>query len=290
MTPGGVLCELSDVFRGGDIRAGEGLIDLDELTLEGVTGEVDALGEGSEVLLEVTDTSIKVVVENFRHVKRVCRAELDASCVVAWVSFEDCPGEPVVVGGSVVTVSREVTTEVDGATEDEDVKIVLLGDAGLVEHGGTQSRGFVDTTVAQDRVVPARKALVLVTAVEPTAIECDEIRGSFALDADLIVVLEVSANTGKVDNDRNVKILELAGGTDTAEFQELRRVVCASGDDDFARSSRRSSLTSIAAVLGAGLVKVLTVKELNTSSTRGSGLVEVDLGNVAVGPDIWAPY
>jgi hypothetical protein len=130
----------------------------------------------------------------------------------------------------------------------------------------------------------------LSTAVESTAIECDEIRGGFALDIDLIVVLEVSANTGKVDNDGNVKLLKLVGRTDTAELKELRRVVCSTGDDDLARSSCRSSDTSIATVFGAGLVEILTIKELDTSGARRLRLVEVDLGNVAVGPDIWLSH
>lgn len=192
------------------------------------------------------------------------------------------------IGGGIDTVAREVTTEVDGATKDEDVELIALGDAGLVEHGGADTRGSVDATVAEYIRVEARQAFVLGTAVESTAIECAEIRGSFPLDVDLIVVLEVSTNTGKVDNDGNVELLKLVGGTDTAELEKLRRVVCSTGDDDLARSSHQSSDTSIAAVLGAGLVEVLTVKELNTSGARGRRLIEVDLGNVAVRPDICA--
>ena len=106
------------------------------------------------------------------------------------------------------------------------------------------------------------------------------------MDVDLVVVLEVGADTGKVDNDGDVELLELVGGTDTAELQELRRVVCSTGDDDLARSSCRSGNTSVAAVLGAGLVEVLAVKEFDTSGARRRRFVEGDLGNVAVGPDI----
>jgi hypothetical protein len=132
------------------------------------------------------------------------------------------------------------------------------------------------------------QALVLGTAVESTTIECAEVRGSPALDVDLVVVLEVSANTGKVDNDGNVKLLELVRGTDTAELEELRGVVCSTGDNDLAGSSGRSSDTSVAAVLGAGLVKILAIKELDTGGARRRRLVEVNLGNVAVGPHIWS--
>jgi hypothetical protein len=103
------------------------------------------------------------------------------------------------------------------------------------------------------------------------------------------VVLEVGADTGEINNDGNVKLLELVGGSDTAELQELRRVVCSAGDDDLARRSCRSGDTSVAAVLGAGLVEILAVKELDTSGARRRRLVEGDLGDVAVGPDIWWP-
>jgi hypothetical protein len=101
------------------------------------------------------------------------------------------------------------------------------------------------------------------------------------------VVLEVGADTRKVDDDGNVELLKLVGGTDTAELEELRRVVCSAGNDDLTRSSCGSSDTSIAAVLGAGLVEILTVKELDTGGARRRRLVEGDLGYVAVGPDIW---
>jgi len=288
VTPGSVLCVLRDAFLGGDILAGEDLVDLDELALEGVTSEVDGLVEGGEIFLVVADTSVKVIVDDLRGIERVCGAELDGSCVVARMSLEDCPGEPVVVGGGVDTVAREVTAEVDGATEDEEVKLIALSDAGLVEHSGADTRGGVDTAVAENRLVEALQALVLGTSVESAAVECDEVRGSFALDIDLVVVLEIGADTGKVDNDGNVKLLKLVGGTDATELQELRRVVCATRNDDLARSSCGSSDASIAAVLGAGLVEILTVKEFDTSGTRRRGLVKGDLGHVAVGPDIWA--
>jgi hypothetical protein len=215
VTPCSVLCVLRDAFPGGDILTREDLIDLDELTLEGVTSEVDGLVEGSKVLLVVTDTCVKVVVDDLRGIERVCRAELDGSCIVARMGLENCPAEPVVLGGSVDTVTREVTTEVDGTTEDEDVKLVVLSDARLVEHGGAQTWGRVDATVSENWLVITVQTLVLGTGVKSTAIECGEIRGSFALNVDLIVVLEVSANTGKVDDDRNVKLLELVGRSHT---------------------------------------------------------------------------
>jgi hypothetical protein len=221
VTPGSVLCILRNAFLGGDVLAREDLIDLDELTLERVTGEVNGLVKGSEIFVVVTDTSIEVVVGDLRGIERIRRAELDSSRVVARVSLEDCPGEPVMVGSSIDTVAGEVTTEVDGATEDEDVELVVLGDAGLVEHGGTDTGGRVDTTIAEDGLVEAIQALVLGTAVKSAAIECGEVRGSFALDVDFVVVLQVGANTGEIDNDGNVKLLELVGWTHTAQLEQL---------------------------------------------------------------------
>jgi hypothetical protein len=286
VTPGGVLCILRDSFLGGDVLTREDLIDLDELALERVTGKVDSLVKGSKIFVVITNTGIKVVVDDLRGVERVCRAKLDGSCIVARVSLEDCPGEPVMVGGSVDTVAREVAAEVDGATKDEDVKVIVLGDTGLVEHGGADTGGGVNATVAEDRLVEAIQTLVLGTAVKRTAIECGEIRGSFALDVDLIVILQVGTNTGKINNDGNVKLLELVGGTNTAQLEQLGRVVCSTGDDDLAGSSHRPSDTSIALVLGASLVEVLTIKELDTSGARSCRVVESDLGNVTVGSDI----
>ena len=80
----------------------------------------------------------------------------------------------------------------------------------------------------------------------------------------------------------------IKGSHRVSEFL-LRRVVCSAGNDDLTRSSCGSGDTSIATVLGAGLVEILAVKELDTSGTRGRRLVEGDLGHVAVGPDIWPP-
>jgi hypothetical protein len=291
VAPGGVLGVLGDAFLGGDVLTGKDLVDLDELTLEGVTGEMDGLVEGGEILLVVTSSGVEVVVGDLRHVKRVCGAELDGSCVVARVSLEDRPGEPVMVGSCVDTVTGEVATEVDRATENEDVELVVLGDSRLVEHSGANTRGGVDATVTEDRIVEARQALVLGAAVEPAAVESAEVRGSFALDVDLVVVLEVGADTGKVNDDGDVELLQLVGRADTAELEKLRRVVGSTGDDDFAGSSGRSSDTSVAAVLRAGLVEVLAVEELDTSGARRRGrLVEGDLGHVAVGANIWASY
>ena len=73
-------------------------------------------------------------------VEWVSRAQSNATSGVARVSLEDGPGEPVVLDGRVDGIAREVTTEVDGTTKGEDVKVILLGGAALVEHGGSRTR------------------------------------------------------------------------------------------------------------------------------------------------------
>ena len=287
VTPSNILCVLSNLLGGINILARKDLIDGDELALERVTSEVNSLGEGSKVLVVVANTSVEVVVNNVRHVKRVGRCELDGTSVVAGVSLEDGPGEPVVLGSGIVSVVGEVTTEVDGATESKDVVLVTLGCAGLVEHGCAKTGGSVDTTVAQDAGLPAVHAGVRLAVTECAAVECGEVGGGFALDVDLVVVLEVGSDTGEVDNDGDVELGELIGRADTTQLEELRGVVGSTCDDDFLGGSGGTSLTLGTVGLGAGLVEVLAVEELDTGSAgRSDVLVKGDLGHVAVHPDI----
>lgn len=101
------------------------------------------------------------------------------------------------------------------------------------------------------------------------------------------MVLEVGADTGEVDDDGNVELLQLLGGTDTGKLQQLGRVVGSTGDDDFAGGLGRSGNTLLALVLGAGLVEVLAIEELDTCGARSLlSLVESDLGNVCVQSDV----
>jgi len=170
VTPSSVLGILSNLLGGVGVLAGQDFVNGDELALERVTGEVDGLGEGSEILLVIANTGVEVVVSDLGDVERVGRAERNGSGVVARVRLEDSPGEPVVLGGGVVAVAGEVTAEVDGATEGEDVVFVALGDAGLVEHGGTETGGSVDAAVAEDGFLPAVNAGVVVGVAESAAV------------------------------------------------------------------------------------------------------------------------
>jgi hypothetical protein len=286
VAPGGVLDVLLDVLLGGDVSTGEDLLDGDELALEGLAGESNGVGHGLEVSVKVANTGVKVVVDDVGHLERVRRAQSDATGVVTGMSLEDSPREHIVTGSGVEAVLGEVTTEVNGSTEGEDVELVVLGSGALVEHGSTETGGRVDTTVAEDRVVPSVEAGVRRGGTECASAERSEVFLNLTLNADLVVILKVGADTGEVDDDGNVKLLELLSGTNTAQLEQLRRVVCSTSNDDLTGSSSRSGSTLGALVLGAGLVEVLSVEELDTGSAGRGGLVEGDLGDMAVHADI----
>lgn len=287
VTPCVVLDVVGDFLGGVDIGAGQHLGGRDELAGEGVTGQCDGLAHGGDVLLEVADASVEVVVGDGGDIKGISRLQLDASGVVAGVSLENGPGEEVVHGGGVDAVVGEVAAEVDGATEGEDVPVALLGDAGLVEHGGSETGGGVDAAVAEDGGVVALDAGVGGVALECAAVEGAEVVLDLSLNADLVVILEVGADTGKVDNDGDIELLQLLGRTNTGKLQQLGRVVGSSSNDDFARGLGGTGDTLVALVLGASLVEVLAVEELDTGGARSLlSLVEGDLGNMCVESDI----
>jgi hypothetical protein len=276
-------CAVTDVvgqlLGGLDVRAGKDLGDGDELALECVASQGDGLLHSGDILLPVTNTGVEVVVGDGRDVERVSGLQGDGTGVVAGVSLEDGPGEEVVDGGGVDAVVGEVAAEVDRATEGEDVPVVVLGDAGLVEHVGTETGGSVETAVAKDGGVVALDAGVGRVTLEGATVQSREIVLDCALDGDLVVVLEVGTDTGKVDNDGDVELLQLIGRTNTRELEKLGRVVCTTGNDDLTRGLNGTSSSLSASVLRAGLVEVLTLEEVNAS---GSGAVEVDLCDVGV--------
>lgn len=290
VTPSTVLDIVLDVFLGGDILAGEDLGDIDGLTVKCVTGQLDGLVESLEVSFVVTDAGVEVVEGDVGDVERVGRAESDGTSVVTRVSLQDSPSKPVVVNSGVNAVVREVATEVDGATEGEDIEAVIGGNTALVEHGSSETRRRVDTAVAEDGGLPAVDAgVVAVIDVESAAIETAEVLGRAGLDGDFVVVLQVGTDTGQVGDDGDVELLQFLGGTDTTQLEQLRRVVDTTSDDDFTRCLDRSGGAGRRGLGGSGasLVEVLAVQELDTSSTRGVlRLVEGDLGDMAVHADI----
>lgn len=123
---------------------------------------------------------------------------------------------------------------------------------------------------------------------EGAAVKAGEVLAGVALDSDLVVVLEVSADTGEVGDDVDAEFSEFICGTDTAEFQQLRRVVDAAGDDDFTGSGG-GAWSARAGGLGARarFVKVFSIQELDAGCPGNLGrVVEDDLCDVAVGADI----
>lgn len=236
VAPSRVLGILADGLGALDVRAGENLGNINELAGKGIAGEADGLGQGGEVGLVVAGASIEVVEGDLGDVERVGGLELHGAGVVARVGLEDGPGEPVVLARGVDAVTGEVATEVDGPAEDEGVPLVVLRGGALVVHGGGEAGGRVQAMVAQDGVLPALEAFIGWAFVEGAAIQGGEVVLDRALDRDLVMVLKVGSNTRRVDDDGDAKLLELVGRTDSAELQDLRGVVDATGNDDLAGS------------------------------------------------------
>jgi hypothetical protein len=72
-------------------------------------------------------------------------------------------------------VAGEVTAEVDGAAECEDIPVVLGGGAALVVHGGAKTGGGVDTAVTEDGCVVALDAGVVGVGAESAAVKSREV-------------------------------------------------------------------------------------------------------------------
>lgn len=102
------------------------------------------------------------------------------------------------------------------------------------------------------------------------------------------MVLQVCADTRQVGDDGNVEFVQFLGRTNTIQLEKLRGVVSTSSDDDFTRCFGRSGGAERSGLGSwAGLVKILTVQELNTSGTgRVLGLIKSNLSDMAVHADI----
>lgn len=189
--------------------------------------------------------------------------------------------------GGVDGILGEVSPEVDGTAESEDVKVVLLSSGALVEHGGSKTGRGVDAVIAINGSSPAVDTRVLISVeTEGAAIERCEVVLESSLDGDFIVILQVGTDTGKVRDNGDVELLQLISRSDTAKLENLGSVVNTTGDDNLTRSSGVARGTSSTGSKRAGLVEMLAVKELNAIGTRGLGVIESDLGDVAVGSDI----
>lgn len=225
MAPSSILGISSNILVGRDVRTGKDLLDRHNLTLKSVTGEVNGLLQGGKISIVVAATSVEVVVSNLRDIERVSRAQQYGSSIVTGMRLEDSPSEVVVLGCSVVAVAREVAAEVDRAAEGEDIVLVALGGRALVEHSRAKTWGSVDAAVAEDGGFPALEAGIRRGVAKGAAVQCVEVGGCFALNVDLVVILEVGTNAGQIDNNRDVELLELSCGANTTKLEKLRGVL-----------------------------------------------------------------
>ena len=224
VTPSSVLGILRNISLGCDVLARKDFLNGDSLTLESIAGKSNGLGQGSEIGIVVTLASVEVVVRDFRHVKRIGRSKLNGAGGVARVRLQDGPCEKVVINGGVVGVTGEVATEIDGTTENEEIILVTLSNRTLEEHSGTETGRGIDATVSSDIRVPAVEASIG-TLTESASLEGCEVGGCCALYVDLVVILEIGADTGEVLDDRDIELPELGCRTYTTELKELRRVL-----------------------------------------------------------------
>lgn len=158
-----------------------------------------------------------------------------------------------------------------------------------MEDGDAETARGVGALVAEEGVLPALETRVgLSIETKCAAVKSSKVGRRGALDGDFVVVLQVGANAGKIGHDGDVELFKLGAGTDTAELEDLGRVVSTASDDDFARCLCRTSNARFGVVgARAGAVEVLAVKELDTGCARlVSRLVKGHLGNMAVDADI----
>ncbi len=289
MAPCTVLDVSLDIFLGSDGRAGENLRNINGLAGHGVTGKLDGFIQGRQIGVVVADAGVEVVEGDLGHVEGVSGLQGHSPRGVARVSLQDSPGEPVMFVRGVDAVVREVAAEVNRPTEAEDVEAVVCSDGALVEHCRGEAGGRVDTAVSEDGRFPAVDAGVfLVADAEGAAVQAGEVVLDLALDGDLVVVLQVGADTGQVLDDLDAELVQLFGWTNAAQLEDLGRVVDTAGDDYFTRCRCKARDTGRGG-LGqrAGLVEVSAVEEVDAGSTGGVvALVEGHFGNVGVHADV----
>jgi hypothetical protein len=148
-------------------------------------------------------------------VARVAGAEPDGAGVVLRVHLEDVPGEHV-SGAEGFGVAGEETGEVYGPAEEEEVFVAVADSRFLEDADGEAVRG-VGAAVAG---LPLDEGGVA-GETEGAFRKDGEGGGGLGDDGDLVVVLEVCADAGEVDEEWDVVFLELGGGADAGELEEL---------------------------------------------------------------------
>lgn len=242
VAPSGILGVSLDRLGRLHVDTRKDFFDGHELALEGVPAELDGFGQGLEVGVVVACAFVEVAVEDVGHVEGVGGPEGHGAGVVAGVGFQDGPGEVVVVLGYVYAVVGEVAafwmsfsktsillreckvrlTEVGRSSKSKNVKAVVRRLAGLVIHGRSHPARGVCAPVAEERVLPLLEAGIRLFITGKSApLQREEVLGHFTLHGDLVVVLQIRADTGQVLDDLDAVPPEFGRGSDAAQLKDL---------------------------------------------------------------------
>ena len=279
VAPSLVLDELLDVCFRADVGArpglGEGAIERDQF-VESSASKLHRFVDRLQVFLVCAvggQARVERVHRDLGHLLRVFADQRDSAGVVARASFEDDPDPVASIFQGVVRIAWEVAFEVRWRARDEEVWVV--GGIGLACSGGPLRGSNGNTVGGIDAFTNDCKALLplLQARVWGCVAECailgdGEISRRFADDTDFVTVLEVGANTREVFHNLDIESFKFFLGPDTAELQELRRLECACGDDDFFLHVDRPLSPLRTTVAGISGVKTLALDELDASGTR----------------------
>lgn len=328
MSPGLLLDPLEQllvrVVLLGRPEDGRLAVDVGHL-LEELHRHAHALDHGLGVLVGVLlgETLVQVMEGDDGRVAGVGAGQLDRAGVVAGVSLEHEPRPPGLVVGRrrVGGVAGVEAGEQGREAADPQILLAVVGVAGRPDGaaedlvGGVRALGGAQV-LGVDVLGPARVVLgVQVRAVEDTG----EVGGVVAVHADFQTILEVVADTGEVDEDRDLELLESAEnegladektdrgdalpegggggnilflGANTGELEDLGRVEGTAGKDDFLGSPDGAGDTSVLGSAGAGVgsVEGLAVEIFDTVGLRLLALVldlvEGNLGDQGVQGDV----
>jgi len=284
MTPSLVLDELLQVLLGRDVGGRPDTLELaikrDEI-VEGRDTVRDTFVDSLEIFV-ATDALAEGVEDNLGSIARVGRSQVDGTSIVARVSLECEPGPDAEILSSVSRVTWEVTVEVSRNTTEEKIRIALRNRR-VVEETKGDTVGSVASLESTNVVLPVLVARIIALK-ECALLEQREFCWGLADDTDLVSVLHVAADTGKVHNDVNTVRVEFLSRSNTTKLQNLRSVESTTGNNDLTTSVNRPRN---AGVFSAGAristVQALAKEVVDTGGLRcGVGGVEVDLGDQGV--------
>lgn len=120
--------------------------------------------------------------------------------------------------------------------------------------------------------------------VKGTTLEDGKVLLMLDVHGDLVAIHQVRANTWQVFHNGNVEHRQLFFGTNAAELQQLRRIVCTGRYDEFlCRLRRAREARTTVKTPWARPVKIFSILELNSSGFwSGSRLIESDFGHKGI--------